>query len=158
MPSISDLHFILSSSPICTSFYLLKSHLPLHPFILWKSELRYRGVDPLDKCPECPDHNPQLRDCVQHTLIASLGWLKSGWTSLSVLRTPVPCLLVSSYRKVGAQGVEEVGRDPGKVTGGLLGTIGWFGASLFQPVPTERGWWLAGLCLNSGATYQLPRF
>ena len=75
-----------------------------------------------------------------------------------MLRTPVPCLLVSSYRKVGAQGVEEVGRDPGKVTGGLLGTIGWFGASLFQPVPTERGWWLAGLCLNSGATYQLPRF
>lgn len=67
-------------------------------------------------------HNLML---VYNTLLtASLGWLKSGWTCLSVLRNPVLCLLVSSYRKVGAQRVEEVGRDPGKVTGGILGTVG----------------------------------
>ena len=110
------------------SFYLLRSHLPLHPFILWKSELRFRGVDPLGKCPSAPittlASDSQPGACVQHTPIASLGWFKSGRTSLSVLRTPVPGLLVSSYKKVGAQGVEEVGRDPGKVIGGLWGAIG----------------------------------
>ena len=82
----------------------------------------------MGKCPSAPittlASDSQPHAYVQHTLIASLGWFKSGRTSLSVLRTSVPGLLVSSYKKVGTQGVEEVGRDPGKVIGGLWGAIG----------------------------------